>query len=114
MGALRDLISTIEATGGIRHATGFEGHTAFEPVAAPGWFDLALAYRAACLELGHAPLFADGPRPCPRFEIVERGDRRGIQCNTCGLVSWNPNDVAQHYCGGCHVFHDDQDLVARG
>jgi hypothetical protein len=30
-----------------------------------------------------------------------------IGCFMCGSVSWNPNDVNAHYCGNCHMFHDD-------
>lgn len=30
-----------------------------------------------------------------------------IVCLRCGSQSFNPNDVAQHYCGHCHRFHDD-------
>jgi hypothetical protein len=36
----------------------------------------------------------------------------GIRCLTCMRVSWNPNDVAQRYCGFCHVFHEDADKAA--
>jgi hypothetical protein len=32
-----------------------------------------------------------------------------ITCLDCGLTSWNPNDVAERYCGGCHEFHDDKE-----
>lgn len=31
----------------------------------------------------------------------------GIQCLTCGLISYNPNDIRERYCGACHRFHDD-------
>ena len=30
-----------------------------------------------------------------------------IACPKCGMVSYNPNDVEQRYCGNCHAFHDD-------
>lgn len=44
-----------------------------------------------------------------RYELV--GDNayfaNGIRCLACGLTSWNPADVAQRYCGKCHIFHDD-------
>jgi ribosomal protein S27AE len=30
-----------------------------------------------------------------------------IVCPRCGMVSHNPNDVEQRYCGNCHAFHDD-------
>lgn len=35
-------------------------------------------------------------------------DGRAITCARCGLTSYNPNDVAQRYCGHCKIFHDDQ------
>jgi hypothetical protein len=35
-----------------------------------------------------------------------------IRCSRCGLKSYNPNDVANRYCGSCHRFHeDDEQLV---
>lgn len=30
-----------------------------------------------------------------------------ITCKICGLTSHNSQDVQRHYCGRCHVFHDD-------
>jgi hypothetical protein len=30
-----------------------------------------------------------------------------IRCETCGRVSYNPNDIEQKYCGACHKFADD-------
>ncbi len=30
-----------------------------------------------------------------------------ITCTRCGSVSFNVNDVAQRYCGRCHVFHEN-------
>jgi len=29
-----------------------------------------------------------------------------IVCPKCGMVSHNPNDVRERYCGNCHAFHD--------
>lgn len=29
------------------------------------------------------------------------------QCPACGMVSHNPNDAANRYCGNCHRFEDD-------
>lgn len=29
-------------------------------------------------------------------------------CPRCGAESWNVNDVANRYCGRCHVFVDDE------
>ncbi len=31
-----------------------------------------------------------------------------ITCPFCGHTSHNANDVAQRYCGHCHVFIDDE------
>lgn len=28
----------------------------------------------------------------------------GIQCLECGLISFNANDLSEHYCAGCHKF----------
>lgn len=28
-----------------------------------------------------------------------------IRCNTCDLESYHPSDIANRYCGCCHVFH---------
>ena len=30
-----------------------------------------------------------------------------IACPKCGMVSHNPNDVRERYCGNCHGFHID-------
>jgi len=30
-----------------------------------------------------------------------------ILCRLCGLISYNPEDVHQKYCGGCRLFHED-------
>ena len=49
-----------------------------------------------------------------RRVLLEKGIRywispfgAAITCVTCGLTSHNPHDVAEHYCGACHRFHDD-------
>jgi hypothetical protein len=31
-----------------------------------------------------------------------------ITCGRCGNTSHNPEDVTQHYCGHCKIFHDDE------
>lgn len=36
-------------------------------------------------------------------------DGKSIACHTCGLTSHNLNDVAQRYCGCCHLFLDPQE-----
>jgi len=38
-------------------------------------------------------------------------DGKSITCLRCGLTSYHPEDVRQHYCGHCHVFHDDTPRV---
>jgi hypothetical protein len=35
-------------------------------------------------------------------------DGKSITCQRCGMTSHHPKDVAEKYCGHCHVFHDDQ------
>lgn len=34
-------------------------------------------------------------------------DGKSITCLRCHRESRNPHDVSQHYCGHCHVWHDD-------
>ena len=43
------------------------------------------------------------------YKIIldEQGDAHAIKCLTCGMTSYNMNDVRKRYCGKCHVFHDD-------
>lgn len=33
-------------------------------------------------------------------------DGLAILCLVCGLISYNPNDVKEKYCGHCHIFHE--------
>ena len=45
------------------------------------------------------------------YEITEaknNHDRieRSIKCLTCGMVSWNKDDVRHKYCANCGVFHE--------
>lgn len=43
-----------------------------------------------------------------KYIIADWGKgQQGIKCLTCGLISYNPNDIQFKYCGKCHVFHDD-------
>lgn len=28
-----------------------------------------------------------------------------ITCPRCGRISYNPNDIKEHYCGYCHQWH---------
>jgi len=34
-------------------------------------------------------------------------ERPSITCPTCGMVSYNHNDIRERYCGHCHQFHDE-------
>lgn len=44
----------------------------------------------------------------PSFVVLDlTGSGKSIQCLVCGTTSYNPSDVAQRYCGFCHVFHED-------
>jgi hypothetical protein len=36
--------------------------------------------------------------------------RPSFTCPRCGATSYNPNDIAEQYCGRCHVFTGDQDV----
>ena len=40
------------------------------------------------------------------------GTHLGIRCLICGFVSWNPSDVVERYCVGCHRFHVDPQPAA--
>lgn len=49
----------------------------------------------------------------PRYTLVGVDPGVGIRCETCGHTSWNPNDVAQRYCGYCHVFLEEETNANR-
>jgi hypothetical protein len=38
------------------------------------------------------------------MRLVTHGHLKGIQCLKCNRISWDPNDVANVYCGNCHEF----------
>ena len=40
------------------------------------------------------------------------GDGKWIQCLDCGMISYNPNDVRERYCGNCHEFHEQKEVKA--
>lgn len=45
---------------------------------------------------------------CPVLARIMRDDEPpSIVCPLCGFRSYNPNDIAMRYCGGCHRFLDD-------
>jgi ribosomal protein L37E len=41
------------------------------------------------------------------YELVDEQGLSGIRCLCCGSVSYHPQDVAQRYCGCCHLFHEE-------
>lgn len=46
--------------------------------------------------------------PRPSGQAGQASDpHAGIQCLTCGYISWNPKDVAARYCGRCHASHEE-------
>jgi hypothetical protein len=40
-------------------------------------------------------------------------DRPSFACPCCGAISYNPNDIAQRFCGRCHDWTGDPGLAAR-
>lgn len=36
-----------------------------------------------------------------------------IECASCGVRSYNPNDVSERYCPRCHVFHDEEERAEQ-
>lgn len=38
---------------------------------------------------------------------------KNILCLDCGMTSWNLNDVRLRYCGNCHEFHDNKEMMAQ-
>jgi len=53
----------------------------------------------------NCPQCIHGKDIAPTFELSEDG--QSITCLRCKMTSHNPNDVKNHYCGRCHVSHDD-------
>lgn len=43
----------------------------------------------------------------PASNEGEKQDTASFVCPRCGAESFNPNDIAEHYCGRCHAFVDD-------
>lgn len=46
-----------------------------------------------------------GKEPIDTYTIS--ADGKSITCKRCRRTSHHPSDVKRHYCGHCHVFHDD-------
>jgi len=42
------------------------------------------------------------------YSLLDRNGFLGIRCNTCGMVSFNENDIKNFFCGKCGVFHEDE------
>jgi len=40
-------------------------------------------------------------------------DGTSITCHTCGMTSFNQNDVKNRYCGKCHKFHESYERDQR-
>jgi hypothetical protein len=45
------------------------------------------------------------------YELIRDAAGDAIRCLVCGMVSHNPNDISNRYCGNCRAFHSD--LEAR-
>jgi hypothetical protein len=45
------------------------------------------------------------------YELVRSNSANepGIRCKTCGKVSYQPQDIANKYCGQCHKFHEESE-----
>ena len=41
------------------------------------------------------------------FTIQWSEGKQSITCLLCHHTSYNSNDVAQRYCGYCHLFHEE-------
>lgn len=57
--------------------------------------------------LAHLFVHLIGHKTCSGHAIVMADGMLSITCLTCGMTSFNPNDIAAKYCGACHVFHTD-------
>lgn len=53
----------------------------------------------------NCPHCLEGKEPFETFTISEDG--KAITCKRCKRTSHNARDVENHYCGWCHVYHDD-------
>jgi hypothetical protein len=43
----------------------------------------------------------------PRYRLVDE-PYAGITCLSCGMTSYNANDIKHRYCGNCKNYLDDQ------
>lgn len=47
------------------------------------------------------------------YELITLREQHGIKCLRCGMTSFHPIDIANRYCGRCHIFHEDLALIER-
>jgi hypothetical protein len=65
-------------------------------------FERALVYRdIAYVEHEIHDLF----KQLQAYTPAPANEPPSIFCPKCGLVSYNPNDIEQRYCGSCHEWH---------
>lgn len=41
------------------------------------------------------------------YRLGSKDGQSYIECLTCRMRSFNPNDIQHKYCGRCHKFHDE-------
>lgn len=63
-----------------------------------------------CFEDGILFLYGEEMLSCIKncmktYKISTINSQECIKCLYCGMVSYNPNDVKQKFCGACKVFH---------
>lgn len=67
--------------------------------------DLKGMLRDAGIAFEHVPY---GGKPLQHLAPGEGAPSRArFECPRCGAVSFHPRDIAERYCGRCHVFVDD-------
>jgi len=88
----RELVATVEATGGVRAVDCDDGTQALSPVGAPGWHDLGCAYFAACVALDRAP------------EIASEDEHTKAALGVLRTAGW----YREHDCGGVYRWRRDR------
>jgi ribosomal protein S27AE len=46
--------------------------------------------------------------------LLDANELPRYRCPRCGRVSYNRHDVAERYCGFCHLFEDDGPAMVEG
>jgi Zn finger protein HypA/HybF involved in hydrogenase expression len=64
--------------------------------------------------MGHPHQHVDARSRMQNASYTISADGRSITCHHCGMTSYNRNDIAQRYCGHCHLFHDDHTKQLSG